>query len=453
MLANTTTSRNLRPIAPKPIAPQLMPDEGQVVHVRGRLSTTPNLVDMSGSEHYIHSRLKSILPSGPKEQAQAYTGVVATGNSLRRMASVNAEARTKLVYTSDYNTGPKNSPHVNGHDGISDPMAASPSTVQVQVEAASTTLPSTTGSIMPPVKSPSKSPIHMKDSYVQVVDVRKSQQRRLFESSSSSSPSSVPNSPSCLNTSSAVTAVPPTSQGPVVRSNTKKPRSSSQPAYIKRIAAVNARACVHAIMGYEYLTKKREIELRNVLNIPRSSPSTDDSVLGKRPASQQPGNSNQNNSKKKENLKSPSTGRKQTASVPIMQSGSAVGSAGSSQGSSSLQVSNEVSDDGESVSSSNGDHEESSGYYSFESDQQSSYNCLGLLYNSDTLHTKAFIYLTTEGQLPSLLIPPIIPKKYHEAKELKSRILEKPIAKKRSRKVLLSYIFIPLNLLLQSLKG
>lgn len=216
---------------------------------------------------------------------------------------------------------------------------------------------------------------------------------------------------------------------------------------------MNARACVHAIMGYEYLTKKREIELRNVLNIPRSSPSADDSVLGKRPASQQPGNSNQNNSKKKENLKSPSTGRKQTASVPIMQSGSAVGSAGSSQGSSNLQVSNEVSDDGESVSSSNGDHEESSGYYSFESDQQSSYNCLGLLYNSDTLHTKAFIYLTTEGQLPSLLIPPIIPKKYHEAKELKSRILEKPITKKRSRKVLLSYIFIPLNLLLQLLKG
>ncbi|XP_003386348.2 PREDICTED: uncharacterized protein LOC100637584 [Amphimedon queenslandica] len=422
MFTSTSGPRRQRPL--RPIAPAV---KTLVLDNRGKLFPTANLVyTTTGNEHYIHSRLKSILPSGPKEAAQAYTGI-STGNSIRRMASVNAEARTKLVYSSDYGSGQKSSTtSLNGHDAGDRvfPTSSSDDSINGQVHNGTShegVLPaSTSPSKLSYQSAPTTSPTHiqMKDSYVQVVDVRKAQQRKIGEASSLSPPNGT--------ASHQLTSSPLINKPPVRRVN--KPKSNT---YIQRIAAVNARACVHAIMGYEYLTKKRETELRNVLCIGESSES--DSILGKRSPSEQPGNSNQNNSKKK-NLRS-TNNTKQTATSSVMQPGPAVGSTGSSH-ESSLQSASQDSDV-ESVSSSNDDHEElpSSGrYYSFESSQDPPYNCLGLLYNSDTIHSRSFTYFTTEGHLPPLFIPPIVPKRCYEAHNLRSRILEKPISKKRPRK-------------------
>ena len=433
MFMNSSGPRRQRPIAPAV--------KSLVLDNRGKLIVpTANLVyTTTGNEHYIHSRLKSILPSGPKEAAQAYTGV-STGSSIRRMASVNAEARTKLVYSSEYGNGQKSSTTpLNGHDAggrVFPTSSSDDSIVQVHNASHERVSPASISPSKLAYQSPTTSHIQMKDSYVQVVDVRKAQQRKFGTEASSLSP---PNGTSHQLTSS------PIINKPAVRS-INKPKTNT---YIQRIAAVNARACVHAIMGYEYLTKKRETELRNVLCIGDSS----DSILGKRSPSEQPGNSNQNNSKKK-NLRS-SSSTKQTAASSVMQSSPAVGSTGSSH-ESSLQSASQDSDV-ESVSSSNDDQEElpSSGrYYSFESNEDSPYNCLGLLYNSDTIHARSFTYFTTEGHLPSLFIPPIIPKRCHDAHDLRSKIMEKPISKKRSRKVYLSLLFLYMYIIiLQLLKG
>lgn len=424
MFTSTSGPRRQRPL--RPIAPAV---KTLVLDNRGKLFPTANLVyTTTGNEHYIHSRLKSILPSGPKEAAQAYTGI-STGNSIRRMASVNAEARTKLVYSSDYGSGQKSSTtSLNGHDagGRVFPTSSSDDSISGQVHSGTSHEGMSPVSISPSKLSyqsgPTTSPSHiqMKDSYVQIVDVRKAQQKKIREASSLSPPNGT--AASHQLTSSPIK--------PAVR-RVNKPKSNT---YIQRIAAVNARACVHAIMGYEYLTKKRESELRNVLCIGESPEPEPDSILGKRSPSEQPGNSNQNNSKKK-NLRS-TNNTKQTAASSVMQSTPAVGSTGSSH-ESSLQSASQDSDV-ESVSSSNDDHEElpsSRRYYSFESSEDPPYNCLGLLYNSDTIHARSFTYFTTEGHLPPLFIPPIVPRRCHEAHNLRSRILEMPISKKRPRKV------------------
>lgn len=386
-----------------------LPPPSLLVMDAAGIVTGDNITEVT-NEHYIHSRLRNILPSGPKEAASAYSGIMTeAGDNLRRMASVNAEARTKLVYTTEH--GSKTAVHgsESGHvtkDNLLSPTKHDTSTISQTVESTHMCTLLTPGSITSPGKSCLASPksttplktirspnpqYFMKDSVLQVADVRKTQRKKF------------------LNLS------PPSFH----LSGGSKPSG-----YIKRMAAVNAQAFVHAIMGYEYLTKNERIDGTTC------EPVSD--VLGKR-TQRQPGNSNQNNSKKKKEgagtskkvpLLSELTQTVNTIPLTLLPSPSAVGHKVHLE---SLSSSNGSNDESPTIERRDGCHQEP---------ESTTYNCLGLLYNSDTVHAKTAIYLTTEGYLPSILIPPIIPQKLREVNLGKASIKENSQrVRKRSRKV------------------
>ena len=52
--------------------------------------------------------------------------------------------------------------------------------------------------------------------------------------------------------------------------------------------------------------------------------------------------------------------------------------------------------------------------------ENSSYNTEGLLWNGDTVHPQARVYLTPEGEVPRLIVPPICPARPHCVTEVKA---------------------------------
>ena len=375
-------------------------------------------------EHYIHSRLRSALPSGPKEIA--YSGIV-EGNNLRRIASVNSEARTKLFYapiksSTSYNgcaenfsngdvepvslvpnnhglsmnhsvdeidlvtdSGESSSPVVDSGE-LSSPVVDSGELSSPVVDSGESSSPVVSAPVVTtPISSPLKlrgpsilnsQLILLKDSRVQIVDVLK---KRVSSQPSAGSPP-------------------------------KRLRHSTSPAgYVRRLAAVNARACVQALMNAD--EQKGSGEVYSKQSLKQLQPS------------ERLGNSNQNNGKNNKD----EPGDVRTRDGITHQSVNT-----------SLGLSSNTSADlecTESIPSSNEDdsvHEKSGIILGFE---DMPYNCLGLLYNSDTVHVNSVIYFTTLGKLPSVIIPVIVPKTLHEIKNFHSEP-QQPRSKKRSLKVL-----------------
>lgn len=389
----------------------------------------------TSNEHYIHSRLKSTLSAGPKEIP--YTGIV-NGDSVRRTASMNAEARTKLVYAS-----PKASSHLNGSSSsskkvdvlsygnginlspsqcenpvVSPTRSLDSSALQIsasppQVEGAQTSMQKTTNdhSKSPGLSTKTCQQIFMKDSSIEIVDVMKSQFKLQ------------PTEPK----------VPLSTSKRLLRSNTFT--SPDTAGFVKRQAAINARACVYAIMG-EDSTNKMKSEKRGVCSLTSLE---HESVLGKRPR-QLPSNSNHNNSKKKKEgvrakRRIPSLSELAAQSVTIPSLGLMSSSSSLSYLASDLECMESLPS-----SSSNEDEDsttcDDSTAISIQYAEDAPYNCLGLLYNSDSVHNNALIHLTTEGHMPEVILPVIVPKKQREVNVVQARVIDTPQKeKKRPRKV------------------
>lgn len=385
------------------------------------VASTPSHIgtdsDMATStEHYIHSRLKSTLPSGPKEIATAYSGIM-EGNSLRRIASVNAEARTKLFYTP---ISPVKSYH-NGCVGLlestitngtcshtidevpshtNDALHNSPADVDQNTTTSSGNSPvtpatsppsiflqSSASSTLSPTKLSNSSYI-LKDSRVQVVDVLKKKHH----------PQASMTTPTAKRLQHTMPRVSPP-LGPL--------------GYVKRLAAVNARACVHAIMtGREETVKHKDVNVIQTRSLSQLHGGS----------TEQTGNSNQNNGKNNKDEGDVRT-RDGLTQQPV----------NSSLGLSSQAASTDL-ECTESIPSSNEDEPEKGGIIL--GCEATSYNCLGLLYNSDSVHDNSDIYFTTVGKLPSIIIPLIIPKTMQEVSNICSGAKEnQPQDKKRSQKV------------------
>lgn len=407
-------------------------------HKMSTTSLSPNSManEVLGSEHYIHSRLRSTLPCGPKEVAGAYTGVLTgTTTNVRRMASLNAEVRTKLVYSPDYpssaiiSTGLLKSPTRSSVNGSIDLSVVSPSKISDNNHGMGennrdhSLLPTRrpiassfiaeqdhigSRSMGASSKSPSSSPPKryqhfIKDSFVEIEDIRKtSPKRKPFHSPMS----------------------------PELRNSTKR-ANKSPGSFIKRTAAVNAEAFVHAIMGYEYSPSSSLQEFRRTTTSTANdhfSSNGMNTVLGKRASSKHTGgNSNQNNSKKKKESGS--------TKVPSLSQLSAHTVSRSANGPYKIVPMESLHT--ELAASSSNEEDESPPPYErsiteFGHSEPVAFNCLGLLYNSDTVHSRTVIYLTTEGRLPSVVIPPIIPQKLREVNLAKENL--HPI-RRRPRKV------------------
>lgn len=390
----------------------------------------------TSNEHYIHSRLKSTLSAGPKEIP--YTGIV-NGDSVRRTASMNAEARTKLVYAS-----PKTSSHLNGSscpskkvdvlsygNGInlspsqSEHPVASPTrsldSSALQISAGSPQAEGIQTSMQKSTNDHSKSPglptktchqFLIKDSTIEIVDVIKSQ----FKSQPTIKPEA-----------------PLSSSKRLLRSTTYN--SSDTTGFLKRQAAINARACVYAMMG-EDSTSKIKPEKRGISTLTSLE---HQSVLGKRPR-QLPSNSNHNNSKKKKEgvrakRRIPSLSELAAQSVTMP-------SLGLMSSSSSLSCLASDLECMESLPSSSSNEDEDSSTcddnttISIQYAEDAPYNCLGLLYNSDSVHNNAIIQLTTKGHMPEVILPLIVPQKKREVNVIQTSITDTPQKeKKRPRKV------------------
>ena len=400
----------------------------------------------TSNEHYIHSRLKSTLSAGPKEIP--YTGIV-NGDSVRRTASMNAEARTKLVYAS-----PKASSHFNGssssskkvdvlsygnginlspsqceHPLVSPTRSLDSSTLQIsatppQAEGPHTTMQKTTNdhSKSPGLSTKSCQQILMKDSSIEIVDVMKSQ----LKPQPTIEPK-VPFSPSKR----------------LLRSNTFS--SSVTTGFVKRQAAINARACVYAMMG-EHPTSKMKSEKSGISTLTSLE---HQGVLGKRPR-QLPSNSNHNNSKKK---KEGVRARRRIPSLSELAAQSVtMPSLGLMSSSSSLSCLASDLECMESLPSSSSNEDEDSTTYddntaiSIQYAEDAPYNCLGLLYNSDSVHSNAIIHLTTEGHMPEVILPVIVPKKKREVNVFQASVIDTPQKeKKRPRKVAIIMLIYSLN--------
>jgi hypothetical protein len=331
-------------------------------------------------EHYIHSRLKSKLSSGPREMASAYSGIV-DGNNLRRMASLNAEARTKMFYD-------ELSPRSNGHslqhpDGKGSPIKTDCESLALSFKDNNSSPGpagvNTQSCILSPckeapssVRSPLKSQKFciMKDSTVHVVDILKTR-------------------PSMISPPSLSRSAPQPERS--LKRLRNKGNNTPQTSYMKRMAALNARACVNALMN-AYLIQGKSQQIA-------------DSVLGKR-TPEQSGNSNQNNGKKK----------KQTEDdVNITRESSLDNQSGAndhqSMNASLVSYTSYASEleCTESIPSSDEDDYATSAAKLL-LDEEMPYNRLGLLYNSDTVHVSSSILLTSDGKLPSKIIPIIVPK-------------------------------------------
>ena len=297
-------------------------------------------------EHYIHSRLKNSLASGIKEIP--YTGI-SEGDSLRRVASLNAEVRNKIFYSSV-----PQQPRVNGHQerlSYSDIQSHYKEKRYRSISPISTSSTNTNhlvrdvNSADPP--SPPTKHYTIKNSSVIVVDVMKNRAHK-----------------------------------PKRLSKTTTKKVSPQLGYVRRLAAVNARACLSAIMKSEVKSNDENMDESALVDCKDNAPllshsavSRQPSILGAKRKFSPLYNCNGNNSKKKK-------GGEEKTKVPPL---SALAS---------LQHSAQASTE-------TGSSE----------DSEPEFNKLGLLYNSDCIHPSVRLYLNNEGKTPQdLIIPKVVPK-------------------------------------------
>lgn len=303
----------------------------------------------SSPEHYIHSRLKSSLSSGIKETP--YTGV-SEGDSLRRVASLNAEVRNKIFYSTVIHP-PKVNGHHHHHDYYSDLQLPSHGQYKEKRCRSSSPISTSSGtnhryrdvnSADPP--SPPAKNYTIKNSSVVVVDVMKNRGSTHKSKRLRKSPSKVP----------------------------------PQLGYVRRLAAVNARACLSAIMKSECTKSSEEhiIDESALVDCKHTAPllsysatSRQPSILGTKRKLSPFYNCNGNNSKKKKS--------EEKQKIPPL-------SALASLQHSVLASTDPVSTEPE-------------------------LNKLGLLYNSDCIHPSVRVYLSNDGKTThDLIIPKVIPK-------------------------------------------
>ena len=93
-----------------------------------------------------------------------------------------------------------------------------------------------------------------------------------------------------------------------------------------------------------------------------------------------------------------------------------------------------------------------------DSSDTSTYNAEGLLWNGDTIHPQARVYLTPEGLMPQLIVPPIRPARPHhisQTKDLARTVQQKKVKRPKAVKVhsLLPFVLsLVVSLFLASMK-
>ena len=395
------------------------------------------------SEHYIHSRLKSSLQSGPKENL--YSGIL-EGGKVRRKASLDSEVKTRMlcseapVQSTTTFQSPKSHlllPDTFVAESVStEPFlstqekemiskrvcmngTASIDTVQPGVTCHSELLQYSPSSVTEEragqegssIKLRLSPNIPMKDATVNVIDFKKRK--------------------ACIKESSVHRQAMPYSQG-----------------FMKRAALVKACARVAALAeGARSLPKHspmgtlppRASHSKKVSQSQKSLPFIEESAIGvtdqqmklpnTRKRSSATTNSNQNNSKKR---RGNGTAANEGSFTPsLLYSPSQVKNlAGSTETHSRPEIcqSNSERDHPESVASSESESSVSSTTQA-KKEVVIQFNNLGLLCTGDCIYPNKRILLTTEGYIPARIMPVVIPDKLSKLppEPLRKSVKLKPI--------------------------
>lgn len=441
----------------------------QLLHQEHQVSLT--------SEHYIHTRLKSALGTGRKETV--YSGVL-EGGRVRRVASLNAQAMNQMLCLTE------SALPVHQQKTPMKPPSTVASTVASTVHS---TLPSSEVNLMlvpptvnvigatscdGPAMAESENIIPSLDATLPPttpesgnggdggpVTATTSESLSSSVTSSGTKVTSSPLQPAMKSASVEVVDVM-RRRGRSKRSvNAKKKADSGATSvvdhntgYVKRIASLNARACVAVLVG----TSRKSSAAH-----PSACSSTSrgkGSVAGKK--RRPPSNSNHNNSKKRK-------GDQNEHSVSVDGGGKSGDDGGDSSGAEDDQstqpgpglqlprlTTHQSSDltDLETPESAGMRHAELQCFESVSSsseetsrDEQQApqpcsleslpYNSLGLLYSGDCVHLNTRIFYTTEGYIPNRVVPLVEPSRLFEVALAVGQVMKQNLSaiRKKASKV------------------
>ena len=427
------------------------------------------------SEHYIHTRLKSALGTGRKESV--YSGVL-EGGRVRRVASLNAQAMNQMLCLTE-SALPFHQQKTPMKPTTATITCSSPASSDVNVKytpqsvnvngatlcdssvmtESEDTIPSL-DAVLPPI-------ITTPESGNDDSGCMKATTPESLSGSVASSGSKMTSSSAMKTASVEVVDVMKTRRRNKRSANAKK-RAGSGPAsvldcttgYVKRVASLNARACVAVLVG----TTKSKKPPATRTSACSSTSGGEGSVAGRKRRA--PSNSNHNNSKKRKDALDEYS--------EITDGGGKCDNGGDSSGAEDdmssqpsghhLQLLPQLTTHQSSDFTNQGTHEsacvshaelqclESVSSSSEETSQEESaqepasqpcslenlpYNSLGLLYSGDCVHLNTRIFYTTEGYIPNRVIPLAEPSRSFEVSLVVSQVMKQnsSAARKKASKV------------------
>lgn len=420
--------------------------EEQCQKTEESLKTPQDQVSSTG-EHYIHSRLKSSLGSGKKETL--YSGVL-EGNTVRRVASLNARAKNQMLCVPDpLKANGSFKSHIaaeNGEVPVNNPS----SVVDVPFEVADDVYRSTLAAGQMDTSEDLKHTSSLESGAVSVPV-----QPEALDQTSLIPGDNFPCHVSMKNASVEVFDVIKTAKGKPVKTKdsscSEVPKSVSSNAgttnYVRRMASLNASACVSALMSPVYSTGKLKAVDKH------TSPSVAGRGGGHAAGKKRPsGNSCTNDNKKgKLSIECVHKAHVQRGHATTSEDGGDANGGGTSiqQSSSSGSQSGQ-----EAISSADSDQFELNCSECLSSTSEESnreernhplpspfgiegcYNSLGLLYSGDCMYSRSRIFYDMEGRIPKRIVPVVKPSRSSHVHKAVADILKQKVkSSKRSTKV------------------
>ena len=399
------------------------------------------------SEHYIHSRLKSSLQSGPKENL--YSGIL-EGGKVRRKASLDSEVKTRMLCneapiqstaTVQSSKLPLLPPDTFAVERVSaQPFlstqekeklskrlcmngTASVDAVQASVKSSHSQLlqyspsslteerPSRESSSIKLHLSPCKASFPMKDATVNIIDFKK--KRKDSDKERNKPQQAMPYCHGFMKRAALLKAC------------------ARVAALAEGTRSLQRHSSMTALPARTYHSRKLGQSQKSVPLIEMSAISAADQPMkihNTRKRSSATTNSNQNNSKKRKGNGAANEG---CFSPSLLHSASKVKNLASSKATSSrpeICQSNAEHEHAESVASSESESSVSSASQA-KKDVVTQFNNLGLLCTGDCIHPNKKILLTTEGYIPARIMPIVVPDTLSKLppEHLRKGVKQKPI--------------------------